>query len=162
MKIELRWSFFGLSMLLLSSVMVCGGCVATSSTPTEDELPAVSTTVEGNPDIELPSELKWNSSESMVIKTDSFKGGTLVYSGRVEMNSLKDFIITSMKKNKWKHVGEASYKDILLAFTKPNKTCMVTLSEGFGGSLGNTHATLHVTVDVAAAKRLNPFGEVEK
>jgi hypothetical protein len=159
---DMRKNFFWMSLFLFLSVLVLGGCVTTTSPQTEDELPAVSTTVEGNPDIELPFEMKWNSSESMVIKTDSFSGGTLVYSGRVEINSLKDFIISSMKKNKWKHVGEASYANILLAFTKPNKTCMVTLSEGIGGPLGNTHATLHVTVDVAAAKRLNPFGEVVK
>ena len=64
-----------------------------------------------------------------------------------------------MKNNKWKLVGEASYQNVMLAFIKPNKTCMVTLSEGFGGSLGKTHVKLYVTVDLAAAKGLNPFGE---
>jgi alkylation response protein AidB-like acyl-CoA dehydrogenase len=42
---------------------------------------------------------------------------------------------------------------------RSSKTCMVTLSEGFGGFLGYTHADLYVTVDLAAAKGLNPFGE---
>jgi hypothetical protein len=64
-----------------------------------------------------------------------------------------------MANNKWKLVGEASYENTMLAFTKPNKTCMVTLSEGLGGFLGTTHVELYVTVDVAAAKGLNPFGE---
>ncbi len=148
-------------LIMLLFLIVFSGC-ADKSTQTPNDLPSVSTTVEGNNDIELPSEMKWASSDSMVIKTDSFSGGILHYSGRVEINSLKDYIISSMLRNKWKHVGEASYKNILLAFTKPNKTCMVTLTEGLGGSLGNTHVTLYVTVDVAAAKRLNPFGEPMK
>ncbi len=146
------------SLFMLLSMIVLSGC-ADKSTQTENDLPSVSSMAEGNNDIELPSEMKWNSKDSMVIKTDSFKGGILQYSGRVEVNSLKDFMVASMLKNKWKHVGEASYKNILLAFTKPNKTCMITLTEGIGGSLGKTNATLYITVDEAAAKRLNPFGE---
>ena len=90
---------------------------------------------------------------------DSFRGGILEYSGKVEINSLKDFIIQSMKNNQWKHVGEASYENILVAFTKPNKTCMITLEEGFGGSMGKTYIKMYITVDVAAGQRLNPFGE---
>ncbi len=145
-------------LFMIIFIFVFSGC-ADKSTQTPNDLPSVSTTVEGNTDIELPSEMKWASNDSMVIKTDSFRGGILLYSGRVEINSLKDFIVSSMLKNKWKHVGEVSYKNILLAFTKPNKTCMLTLTEGIGGSLGKTHVTLYVTVDVAAANRLNPFGE---
>ena len=64
-----------------------------------------------------------------------------------------------MANNKWKLVGEATYESTMLAFIKPNKTCMVTISEGFGGFLGSTHVDLYVTVDLAAAKGLNPFGE---
>ncbi len=146
------------SVLMFLFIVVVSGC-ADKSNQVEDGLPSVSSMAEGNSDIELPSEMKWNSKDSMVIKTDSFRGGILHYSGRVEINSLKEFMITSMERNKWKHVGEASYKDVLLAFTKPNKTCMITLTEGIGGSLGNTHAVLYITVDVAAAKGLNPFGE---
>ena len=110
-------------------------------------------------DIELPVDLKWNSSKSMAIRTDSFRGGIYNLSGRIDPASLKDFIITSMENKKWKLVGEAQYQNVLLAFTKPNKTCMVVLDEGVGGSFGTTNVTLYVTVDVAAAGQLNPFGE---
>lgn len=75
------------------------------------------------------------------------------------MNSLKEFIVSSMASNKWKLVGEASYQNIMLAFVKPNKTCMVTITDGFGGSMGDTKVNLYVTADLAAVKGLNPFGE---
>lgn len=110
-------------------------------------------------DIELPVDLKWNSDKSMAIRTDSFRGGIYNLSGRIDLASLKDFIITSMENKKWKLVGEAQYQNVLLAFTKPNKTCMVVLDEGVGGGFGTTNVTLYVTVDVAAAGQLNPFGE---
>lgn len=124
-----------------------------------DELAPVNTMVESYGDIELPLEMTLEADKSMAMRTDSFQGGIHIYRGRVQIGSLKDYIIASMRNNKWKLVGEASYQNVMLAFTKPNKTCMVVLSEDSTGVLGKTQANYYVTVDVAAANRLNPFGE---
>ncbi len=148
-------------LVVIFALFFFTGCADKASTSQVD-LPVVSNNVDNNPDIELPSDMKWDSDDSMAINTDSFRGGILHYSGRVEINSLKDFIIASMKRHGWKQVGEASYKYILLAFTKPNKTCMAVINEGFGGSLGSTYVTLYVTVDKVATKGMNPFGEPVK
>lgn len=154
-----------LSLIGLLLMLSLSGCIGTSGSMSSEDYAApndygtVSATVADFKDIELPIDMKWNSEESMAIKTDSFQGGILSYSGRVELHSLKNFIISSMENNKWKLVGEVQSKGFLLAFTKPNKTCMVEITEGFGGKYGSTTATLYVTVDVAAADRLNPFGE---
>lgn len=152
------FSFF-MVILAASSLMFLNGCVSQSKTAMPAEMAPLANSVGNFEDIELPSEMEWDSDKSMAIKTDSFRGGILVYSGKVEINSLKDFIISSMKNHKWKHVGEASSEEIMIAFIKPNKTCLITLEEGFGGSLGATYLTMYITVDVAAGKRLNPFGE---
>jgi hypothetical protein len=146
------------SILAVSFLFLSNGCSKQSSAPPADLAP-LSNSVGNFEDIELPSEMKWDSKKSMAIVTDSFRGGILVYTGKVEMNSLKDFLSTSMENHKWKRVGEASSEEIMMAFIKPNKTCMVTLKEGFGGSLGSTYLTMYITVDVAAGQRLNPFGE---
>ncbi len=140
------------------------GCSGKSETglnvqPEGDELAPVTTMVEGYGDIELPIDMILQTDKSMAMRTDSFQGGIHIYEGRVQIGSLRDYIITSMRNHKWKMVGEASYKNVMLAFTKPNKTCMVVLSEDSAGSFGKTHANFYVTVDVAAASRLNPFGE---
>jgi len=153
-----------LSVVIISCIAMYGlfslsGCSSQTAAAPVADLAPLSNSVGNFEDIELPSEMKWNSKKSMAIKTDSFRGGILEYSGKVEINSLKDFIIQSMKNNQWKHVGEASYENILVAFTKPNKTCMITLEEGFGGSVGKTYIKMYITVDVAASQRLNPFGE---
>jgi len=139
----------------------CAGMGFNSAPPIEEDssLGPVTTMVESYGDIELPIEMKLVPKESMAMRTDSFQGGIHIYRGRVEISSLRDYIVASMRDHKWKMVGEASYNNVMLAFTKPNKTCMVVLYEDFAGMLGKTQANLYVTVDVAAASRLNPFGE---
>lgn len=123
------------------------------------DVPPVSNSLESHKDIVLPTDLEWNSSNSMAITTDSFAGGIYHYSGRLEPSSLVQYIKNAMSNNRWKLAGEAKSKDVMLAFIKPNKTCMIVVSEGVGGVLGKTHVKLYVTTDLAAAKGLNPFGE---
>lgn len=144
-------SFYGLTALT--------GCSSQSSTAAPADIAPLPNVVNNFDDIQLPAEMKLDQKKTMSVKTDSFRGGILHYSGSVEMMSLRDFVITSMRNNQWKLVGEASYNNILLAFTKPNKTCMVTLENGFGGSLGSTYLTLFLTVDLSSGQKLNPFGE---
>lgn len=137
------------------------GCVTGKTSETDSSMPLtsgdlapVATMVESYGDIELPIEMTLSQDKSIAMRTDSFQGGIHSYSGRVQINSLRDYIIVSMRNNKWKLVGEASYKNVMLAFSKTNKTCMIVLSE----SLGKTKANLYVTVDVSAENQLNSFG----
>ena len=145
--------------LLLSALALFSfsGC-ANSTSPAVDQsgLPPVSAFAGDLQDIELPSELEWDRDKSMTIKTESFNGGIWQYAGSVEPLSLKDYLIGSMRNNKWKLVGESTSHDIMLAFVKPSKTCMMVISES---KLGKTNVTLYVTIDRTAAAGLNPFGE---
>ncbi len=150
--------------VVLGSLIMLGGCTtnmisSSNSGSSVADMPPVSKPISDHTDIELPSDMEFENEESMAIRTESFLGGVLKFSGRIEMQSLKEFIVSSMKRNKWKVVGEASSETIMLAFTKPNKTCMIVVEEDIGGALGKTHVYLYVTADLAAAKRLNPFGE---
>lgn len=142
---------------------MAGGCskVHTEAPPvTDEELIPVTTMVESYGDIELPIEMQLEVDSSVAMRTDSFQGGIHIYKGRVQIASLRDYIISSMRNHKWKLVGETSFNQkVMLAFTKPNKTCMVVLAEERGVLLGTTQASFYVTVDVAASSRLNPFGE---
>lgn len=154
----------GVGYLCILSVLIglltgCSGKKAAEPPPVSgDSLAPVASMVEPYGDIELPIEMVLDNKDSMAMRTDSFQGGIHVYRGRVEIASLKDYVIASMRNHKWKMVGEATYRNVMLAFTKPNKTCMVVLSDS-KSSLGKTQANFYVTVDVAAANRLNPFGE---
>jgi hypothetical protein len=144
-------------LLLVITLLPLTGCL-NKATSTEEQagLPPVSVFAGDFKDIELPAELEWERDKSMTIKTESFNGGIWHYEGRVEPLSLKDFLINAMHNNKWKLVGESTSHDILLAFVKPNKTCMIVISDS---KIGKTKLTLHVTIDRTAAAGLNPFGE---
>ena len=143
--------------VLVTTTLLLVGCAQQATVQAGDAaLPPVSGFADDIQDIVLPTEMEWNRKKSMTIKTESFRGGLWRYYGKVETISLKDFMVTSMKDNKWKLVGEAASADIMLAFVKPNKTCMMVISDG---SFGRTELALYVTIDKTAAAGLNPFGE---
>ncbi|MBM9535737.1 hypothetical protein [Desulfobulbus alkaliphilus] len=140
--------------------LTLAGCAATKpkeSIEVSGGLPQVTGFADDITDISMPAELKWDRRGSLGIKTESFRGGIWRYRGRVEILSLKDFMISSMQGNNWRLAGETTSKDIMLAFVKPNKTCMIFITDGF---LGRTELTLYITMDQTAAMGMNPFGEI--
>lgn len=142
----MKWFvFLGVALLLISA-----GCASNKSMVGSDAagLPQISNFADDIKDITLPTELAWDRKNSMVIKTESFRGGIFTYKGRVEVMSLKDYMVASMQDNKWRLVGETASKDIMLAFVKPNKTCMMVISEGV---LGKTELKLYVAIDKTGA-----------
>jgi hypothetical protein len=138
--------------LLAASLLLLSSCASSSDTqPPMENLPPLSNFVGEYRDVELPVDMKYDHKKSMVVRTDSFTGGVLYFSGKVQRESLKNYILSSMQKNNWKRAGEVSYDSVLIAFTKPNKSCTVVLEEGFGGSYGSTYATIYIAEDVAAS-----------
>ncbi|MCL7486615.1 MAG: hypothetical protein M8357_00380 [Desulfobulbaceae bacterium] len=150
-KMYMAMLFWAIALLPLA------GC-ADRMTSSEEmpDLSSISAFAGDLKDIELPVELEWKRDKSMTIKTESFNGGIWHYEGRVEPLSLKDYMVNAMHNNKWKLVGESTSQDIFLAFVKPNKTCMIVISDS---RFGKTRLTLYVTIDRTAAAGLNPFGE---
>lgn len=145
--------FLLLFILLTSSCMQRGGVLESGNMG--PAIP-VDNQIQNYGDISLPMEMKLVPKETMALDTESFQGGIHQYKGRVDLDSLREYIIASMRNGKWKLAGEARYNYVMLAFTKPNKTCMVVLKPEL---FGNTIANFYITVDVAAASNLNPFGE---
>lgn len=143
---------------LASTLMLTGCSSMRKSRPVDDVdgLPQVASFADDIKDINVPSELVWDRKSSMSIKTESFRGGIWQYNGRTEILSLKDYLVNSMRDNKWKLVGETTSKDIMLAFTKPSQTCMMVISDGL---FGRVSLTLYISIDKTAAAGMNPFGE---
>ena len=144
--------------LFMASLLISGGCTTNKSSKMDNVsgLPEVTSFADDIRDISIPSELEWDRKRSMSIKTESFRGGIWVYKWRAEVLSLKDYMLGSMKDNKWKLVGETTSKDIMLAFTKPSQTCIIVISDGM---MGKTEMTLYISIDKTAASGMNPFGE---
>ena len=134
-------ALIGLTIFLLTS-----GCTKGNNIIGNDNsgMPAMSNFADDIKDITLPTELTWDRKDSMVIKTESFRGGIFSYKGKAEIMSLKDYMVASMKDNKWRLVGETASKNIMLAFVKPNKTCMIVISEGM---FSKTELKLYVAID---------------
>lgn len=139
-----------LALLLLAGCAQLGlGRSDSDSAPTPPE-----TATENQPyypsefrDLLIPSELAWNREKSMVIKTDSYAGGVLHFSGKVDVNSLADFFAKTMEKNGWKLAGSIKYKQVLLAFVKPAKTCTITITDSEFGL--KAEVNVYITEDIS-------------
>lgn len=146
-----------LVFLALSVLLFITGCSSKNKMGADPNgLPQLTNFADDIKDITLPSELEWDRKDSTVIKTESFRGGIFTYKGRAEVMSLKDYMVASMQDNKWRLVGETASKDIMLAFVKPNKTCMMVISEGV---LGKTVLKLYVAIDKTGGGGGNSFSE---
>jgi len=86
-------------VVIASFALVLGGCSGKSQNQPAagiGELPPLANSVGSFGDLELPVEMKLDQDKTMSINTESFKGGILHYKGRVEVTSLKDFIVASI------------------------------------------------------------------
>ncbi|MFU8818956.1 MAG: hypothetical protein ACNA74_04435 [Desulfurivibrio sp.] len=159
-------------LLLLLPLLLVAGCAQMGGFGTDARSEAVEEKIAPTPyhpadfrDLLIPSELDWVRDRSMVVKTDSFAGGVLYFTGRVEVNSLTDFFITSMRNSGWKLVGSVKYKEVLLAFNKPYKTSTIVISEAEMGRRANV--SIYITEELvsanekggeaAPAPKANPF-----
>ncbi len=139
-------------LICLTFPMFLGGCATLSmddsgeGEPSQDQAAAPSYEPYRPADFDeilIPGELTWNRKGSMTINTDSFTGGILNFTGRVEVNSLTDFFINTMKKNGWRLNGSVKSEDVLLAFTRDNGTCMIKIIAG--GIAKSTNVFVYVS-----------------
>ena len=85
-------------------------------------------------DVRVPSELDYKPNKSFVYETSRFKAGILHFSKwRVDVPSLIDFFIYNMEKENWKLVNSFKGKESILNFSKPDKTCMIKMTEKWYG-----------------------------
>ena len=143
-----------ISVLLLMAIFVINGCTALgtgNSDSADGHSPEnASTAVTFEPyypadfrDLLIPGELEWNREKSFTITTDSFNGGILNFNGRVEVTSLMEFFVNGMKNDGWTSVGSIKSKNVLLAFTKDDSTCMIRIDEG--GPIGKTDVQIYIS-----------------
>ena len=104
-------------------------------------------------DIPIPPAMTKQQDESMTINTESFRGGVLVYTGKASMASLRDYMLAAMQDYQWRLVGETAAKDTLLAFAKPNRTCMITITESW---MSRSTLKLYIAMDKGGAGE--PYG----
>jgi hypothetical protein len=85
-------------------------------------------------DVRVPSELNYKRNKSFVYETPKFRAGILRFSKwRVDVESLIDFFTYNMEKDNWTLVNSFKGKESFLNFSKPDKTCLVTISDNWMG-----------------------------
>jgi hypothetical protein len=82
------------------------------------------------PDVLVPSELALVPGSSYIFQGPKTKAGLLVFKGRVEARSVIDFFQVSMPRENWQFKGGFRYKKSVLVFEKPEKICLINVSEG--------------------------------
>jgi hypothetical protein len=85
-------------------------------------------------DVRVPSELNYQPGESLVYETAKFKAGVLRFSKwRLDPESVIAFFTYNMEKDKWTFVNTFKGKETQLSFTKPDKTCIIRITETWTG-----------------------------
>ena len=136
------------SVMAMSLVVLLGvawaGC-ATTATEQQQGQPVTGPSPEGTAegvevvryyldDVRVPSELNYDADESILYETANFKAGVLRFSKwRLGVPSLIDFFMVNMVKDKWTFVNSFKGKEALLSFSKPNKTCLIRITETWTG-----------------------------
>ena len=77
----------------------------------------------------LPDGLSMEKEDSSFVKTDSFTGGNIRFTGKLELDSLGQFFTNTMPKNGWKNVYSSQGVEILQAYTREGATCIIKITE---------------------------------
>lgn len=143
-------------LLVVCTGLAWGGCTTTASEQQTGQ-PVTGPTPEGSPwaevgrvyldDVRVPSELEYDVENSILYETPKFKAGVLRFSKwRLDVPSIIDFFMINMVKDKWTYVNSFKGKEAYLSFSKPDKTCLIRITENWMG-----------TVNVSIA--VGPLGE---
>ena len=80
-------------------------------------------------DVLIPGELKLDREASFIYQTAGLTAGVLVFSGRVELNSLIDFFKNNMAKDNWQIVSSIKSERNMMLFKKEKRWCVFSIKE---------------------------------
>ncbi len=125
---ENRFAVVSLSVLMgLAIAMGCSRLGWERKTPKEAPPVGEQSRYYHFEDVLIPHELKLEMDKSFVYENPSVKAGRLVFSGRVQVQSLSNFFTHNMEKDGWKLVNKFGFKDVVLNFSKSDRNCTVNI-----------------------------------
>jgi hypothetical protein len=80
-------------------------------------------------DIQVPNQLKLNTKKSLVFRAGKLKAGVLVFTDNLEVESLINFFVDTMRKDNWTLQGSYKYPRVALFFAKKGKTAIIHIVE---------------------------------
>lgn len=133
-----------MALLLVALVGLWTGC-STTATAQQQGQPVTGPAAQGTPawqevgrvyldDVRVPSELEYDADESLLYETPKFKAGVLRFSKwRLDVPSVIDFFMVNMPKDHWTFVNAFRGKEAYLSFSKPDKTCLIRITDTWTG-----------------------------
>ncbi|MBF0318991.1 MAG: hypothetical protein HQL01_04195 [Nitrospirae bacterium] len=95
-------------------------------------------------DVDVPEELKLVESESILMNTATFVGGSLVYSANVTIDSVVRFFKAQMQKKGWEFMASSfARNNAIIAYKKPNKNCVIHIT---GPGTWQAEAKVHIWI----------------
>ncbi|MGQ9654265.1 MAG: hypothetical protein ACUVXD_09400 [Thermodesulfobacteriota bacterium] len=124
-----RWGVWGLGLILVGTgILGLTGCESMRhALGMGEETPLPAARYYDFPDVLVPTQLSVDPKGSVVYEAGGVKYGILLFSGRVEVESLVEFFRSSMTKDGWTFVSSVKFSRILLNFAKPDRTCQVLI-----------------------------------
>ena len=80
-------------------------------------------------DVLIPRDLKLNAKSSFVYHTSGLTAGVLVFTAKVERNSLIQFFENNMAKDNWQAVSSFKSPRTLLLFQKESRWCVINITD---------------------------------
>ncbi len=80
-------------------------------------------------DILIPKEMDLKAADSFILETPQFKSGVMVFSGKIEVNSLTDFFIANMTKDNWSMRSAFRSSRTILVFEKAQRYCIINITD---------------------------------
>ena len=122
-----------LGIMLALMVLLSAAC---SSTPTTaDDAEAREKDEKNAPlyydfeDVLVPRDLKLKTNSSFVYHTSGLTAGVLVFTSKIERNSLIQFFENNMAKDNWQAVSSFKSPRTLLLFQKENRWCVINITD---------------------------------
>jgi len=133
-------SRFGISLLLLLSLASCvtangfipnagGDSANATGTPSEGKAVPPPVIAEFG-DIPVPRELKRQDDQSFIYEAPGTVIGVMVYTGRVDANSINGFFREQMPAQGWRFVNAYKDQNIDLFYLKDNRSCQISIKSG--------------------------------
>ena len=80
-------------------------------------------------DVLIPRDLKLNTKSSFVYHTAGLTAGVLVFTSKVDRDSLIQFFENNMAKDNWLAVSSFKSPRTLLLFQKENRWCVINITD---------------------------------
>jgi hypothetical protein len=80
-------------------------------------------------DVLIPRELKLNTKSSFVYNTSGMTAGVLIFTSKVERNSLIKFFENNMAKDNWQPFSSFKSPRTLLLYQKENRWCVINITD---------------------------------